>query len=127
MIGFFLLLQAVALPAPPTDWSALPALRLTAAPDYPAIMTKFVRDEVAAGRCTAALIDGKPGLKIDLVVLVGAGTSEVTRIVPKAINCPTVEQFAAGVVQKAARGNIAGAAPIADSWYRTGMTLTWTQ
>ncbi|MES2096916.1 MAG: hypothetical protein V4459_09155 [Pseudomonadota bacterium] len=125
MIGLLLLLQAAALAAPPADWSALPPLRLTSAPDYPAIMTKFVRDEVAAGRCTAASVDGKPGLKIDLVVLIAGGTGEVTRIVPKAINCPTVEQFAAGVVQKAARGNIAGTAPAADSWYRTGMTLTW--
>jgi hypothetical protein len=125
MIGLFLLFQAATLAAPPTDWSALPALRLMAAPDYPAIMTKFVHDEVAAGRCPAASIDGKPGLRIDMVVLIAAGTGDVTRIVPKAINCPTVEQFAAGVVQKAARGNIAGAPPSADSWYRTGMTLTW--
>ena len=63
--------------------------------------------------------------KIDMVVLVSSANGEVQRIVPKAIKCPTVEQFAAGVVQKAARGNIAGPPPTADSWFRTGMTLTW--
>jgi len=126
MIGFFLLFQAAVAVSVPTDWSTLPALRLNAAPDYPAIMTKFVRDEVAAGRCTApAAADGKKSVKIDMVVLVAASNGEVARIVPKAINCPTVEQFAAGVVQKAARGNVAGPPPASDSWFRTGMTLTW--
>ena len=126
MIGFFLLFQAAVAVAIPSDWSTLPALRLNAAPDYPAIMTKFVRDEIAAGRCAAPpAVDGKTSIKIDMVVLVAAGSGEAVRIVPKAINCPTVEQFAAGVVQKAARGNIAGQPPTSDSWFRTGMTLTW--
>ncbi len=124
MISFFLLFQAAAAVAAPTDWSTLPQLRLTAPPDYPAIMTKFVRDEVAAGHCAApAAVDGKTVFKIDMIVLVAA-SGKVMRIVPKAINCPTVEQFAAGVVEKAARGNIAGA-PASDGWFRTGMTLTW--
>lgn len=126
MIGLVLLLQVATAGAIPGDWSALPALRLTTPPDYPAIMTKFVHDEVAAGRCAApANADGKVSLKLDMIVLVSAANGEVARIVPKAINCPTVEQFAAGVVQKAARGNVAGAAPATDSWFRTGMTITW--
>ena len=74
-------------------------------------MTKFVHDEVAAGRCAAPpAVAGKVSIKVDMVVLVSPG-GDTVRIVPKAINCPTVEQFAAGVVQKAARGNIAGALP----------------
>ncbi len=126
MIALFLALQAAALtPAPPTDWSALPPLRLSTTPDYAALMTQFVHDEVAAGRCTAPpAVAGKVSIKVDMVVLVSTG-GDALRIVPKAINCPTVEQFAAGVVQKAARGNIAGAPPATDSWYRTGMTLSW--
>jgi hypothetical protein len=126
MIALFLALQAAALlPAPPTDWSALPPLRLSATPDYAALMTQFVRAEVAAGRCAAPpAIAGKVSIKVDMVVLISR-SGETLRIVPKAINCPTVEQFAAGVVQKAARGNIAGAPPTTDSWYRTGMTLSW--
>jgi hypothetical protein len=126
MFGLFLLFQAAAVVAAPTDWSVLPPLRLTTPPDYPAIMTKFVHDEVVAGRCVApAPVDGKTSIKVDMIVLVSSANGEATRIVPRAINCPTVEQFAAGVVQKAARGNIAGPPPSADSWYRVGMTLTW--
>jgi hypothetical protein len=126
MIGLFLALQAAGLtPAPPTDWSALPPLRLSATPDYTALMTKFVHDEVVAGRCPAPPpVAGKTSVRIEMVVLVSPG-GDALRIVPKAINCPTVEQFAAGVVQKAVRGNLAGAAPASDSWYRTGMTLSW--
>ena len=130
MLGLFLLFQAAVATAVPTavpsDWSKLPDLRLTTTPDYAAIMTKFVRDEIAAGRCAAPPpIDGKTSIKVDMVVLVSAANGEAVKIVPRAIKCPTVEQFAAGVVQKAARGNIAGPPPTTDSWYRTGMTLTW--
>jgi hypothetical protein len=126
MIGFLLLFQAAIAPAVPSDWSTVPDLRLTTTPDYASIMTKFVRDEVVAGRCTAsATANGKTTVKIDMVVLVSSANGEAMKIVPRAINCPTVEQFAAGVVQKAARGNIAGPPPVADSWYHTGMTLTW--
>jgi len=126
MIGLFLALQAAAsLAAPPADWSTLPPLRLSATPDYGALMTRFVHDEVAAGRCAAPpAVAGKVSVTIDMVVLISA-SGDVLRIVPRAINCPTVEQFAAGVVQKAARGNLAGAPPSTDSWYRAGMTLSW--
>ncbi len=126
MFGLFLLMQGAVAAAVPTDWSKLPDLRLTATPDYPAIMTKFVRDEIAAGRCAApAPVDGRTSMKVDMIVLVSSASGEAVKIVPRAINCPTVEQFAAGVVQKATRGNIAGPPPAADSWYHIGMTLTW--
>jgi len=122
MIALFLALQAATpAPVPPADWSALPPLRLAATPDYPALMTQFVRGEVAAGRCPAP---GKTSIAIDMVILVSP-SGDAIRIVPHAINCPTVEQFAAGVVQKAMRGNWAGAPPASDSWYRTGMTISW--
>ena len=126
MIGLFLALQAAALaPPPPPDWAALPPLRLSTTPDYAALITGFVHDEVAAGRCAAPPpVAGKISVKLDMVVLVSPG-GEALRIVPRAINCPTVEQFAAGVVQKAVRGNLAGAPPVSDSWYRTGMIISW--
>ena len=120
-----LVLQAAAaLAAPPADWSALPQLRLSNPPDYTALMTKFVHDEVAAGHCVAPAVAGRVSVKLDMVVLVSV-SGDALRIVPRAINCPTVEQFAAGVVQKAVRGNIAGAPPASDSWYRTGMVISW--
>lgn len=132
MIALFLALQAAAVsaapaPAPPTDWSTVPPLRLANQPDYAALMTQFVHDEVTAGRCAAPpAVGGKVSINIDMVVLVSPA-GDALRIVPKAINCPTVEQFAAGVVQKAVRGNLGGAAPVTDSWYHTGMTLSWAQ
>lgn len=122
------MLQAAALATAPGDWTTLPPLRLTEQPDYTLIMTKFVRDEVAAGRCAApAPVEGRTVIKLDLIVLVASSSGEAVRVVPRAINCPTVEQFAAGVVQKATRGNIAGTAPSSDSWYRTNITITWGQ
>jgi len=130
MIGLFLMAQAMtlSLPLPPSDWTVLPPLRLAETPDYPAIMTKFVRDEVEAGRCAApAPVAGKTTIRLDLIVLVATSTNQALRVVPRAIHCPTVEQFAAGVVEKAARDNIIGPAPGSDSWYHTGMTLTWSQ
>jgi hypothetical protein len=128
MMMLLTMLQAAALATAPGDWTALPPLRLTEQPDYTLIMTKFVRDEIAAGRCAApAPVDGHVSIKLDLIVLVASSSGEAVRVVPRAINCPTVEQFAAGVVQKATRGNIAGAAPASDSWYRTNITLTWGQ
>lgn len=131
MISLLLLLQATiaaAPAAPPSDWSALPQLRLQQTPDYALIMTKFVRDEVAAGHCTApAPVEGHTTIKLDLIVQVSSATNQAVRVIPRAINCPTVEQFAAGVVERATRDNIAGSAPDADSWFRTGMTITWSQ
>ncbi|MBN8816707.1 MAG: hypothetical protein J0J06_14825 [Sphingomonas sp.] len=126
MIALFLALQAaVSVAAPPADWSALPPLRLSNTPDYAALMTQFVHDEVVAGRCAVPpAVGGKVSITVDMVVLVSSN-GEALRIVPKTINCPTVEQFAAGVVQKAARGNVVGSPPATDSWYRTGMTLSW--
>ncbi|MEO5493499.1 MAG: hypothetical protein ABIR08_05685 [Sphingomonas sp.] len=50
MIFLFLALQAAAsTPASPANWSALPPLRLSTTPDYAALKTRFVHDEVAAG------------------------------------------------------------------------------
>ena len=84
MIGLFLLFQAAAAGAVPTDWSKLPDLRLTNTPDYQAIMIKFVRDEVAAGRCAApAPVDGKTSLKVDMIVLVSSANGEAVKIVPR--------------------------------------------
>lgn len=122
-----ILLQALALvTSPPGDWNSLPPLRLSTHPDYALVMTRYIRDEVAAGRCTApAPVDGQVTMKLDLAVLVSASAGEVLRVVPRAIHCPTVEQFAAGVVQKAARNNLAGVPSGTDGWYHTGMTITW--
>lgn len=60
---------------------------------------------------------------ISLAVLIVPGGS-VKRIVPQAIDCPTVEQYSAGLILKMSRDNIK-ASPATDTWYRTSMTFTW--
>ncbi|MEE2916574.1 MAG: hypothetical protein VYB32_05825, partial [Pseudomonadota bacterium] len=86
MIGA-LLAQAAMVAAinPPGDWSGLAPLPIQR-PAAPArALSQFVRDEVAAGRCAAAVATPRGyALSVDLAVLVGAG-GQVRRIVPRAI------------------------------------------
>jgi hypothetical protein len=137
MIAFLLLaVQAGPLPVPvtqsvaampPQDWSTLPVLRVRR-PTAPAPgLSDFVRAEVAAGRCAAAMPSAQGwSLKIDLAVL-ATPAGQVRRVTPRAINCPTVEQYAAGLVLGTARDNVDGRGAGADTWYRTSMTFAWSQ
>jgi len=111
---------APAVPMPPADWTTLadiPYLRVTA---MSADLSHFVRDEVRAGRCAVSVRT----LRVDLAVFVNA-SGRARRIVPRAIDCPTVEQYASGLVSRMARGNLA--APGADTWYRTSLTFAWSE
>jgi hypothetical protein len=103
---------------PPADWSMLSELafiRLApAAPD----LSEYVREEVRVGRC----VSNDTSIRVDLAVLVGSD-GRVRRIVPRAINCPTVEQYASGIVSRLARSNVV--APPQDRWYRTTVTFSW--
>ena len=110
----------------PSDWSALPELRFVHRPPANPDFSAFVRSEVAAGRCVS-VIRSSVGmtLSIDLAVLVGPG-GHVRRIVPRAIDCVTVEQYAAGLVSRVARDNVDATGVTADTWFRTTMTFAWT-
>jgi hypothetical protein len=110
-----------ATPAPPADWNALPDLPLQRRWLGGPRLSDYVRDEVRAGRC--ATVDGATtGLSVDIAVLLAAdGTTR--RIVPRAIGCPTVEQYASGVALRMMRDNIA--APGADRWFRTTIAFAW--
>ena len=114
-----------AAPLPPQDWSMLPILRVRRpASDLPDV-SAFVRGEVAAGRCAAATQSPQGWtLKIDLAVLATA-EGKVRRITPRAIDCPTVEQYAAGLVLGTARDNVDVRGALSDTWYRTTMTFAW--
>lgn len=121
----FLLLQAAAAPAVPTDWSTLAPLPYTAAPQMTAPLTRFVADEIAAGRCAQPKpADGHYVVKVDVATLVG-GDGEIRRTVPRAINCPTVEQYSAGLVVSFARANLQSHAGAADTWYRATIVYDW--
>jgi hypothetical protein len=118
-----LLLQAEVLaaapPAPPPDWDAMPELPVLRRTTTPPQLSYFVRTEVDAGRCDAAT---GSSLSVELAVLVSAN-GQIRGILPRAIGCATVEQYASGIASRQLRGNVA--APGVDSWYRTTISFLW--
>lgn len=108
-------------PALPADWSALP--RLGTLPRTADALSDYVRDEVRAGRCAAA-VDTPAGqqVSVELVVLV-SGEGAVRRILPRAIGCATVEQYATGLASRLIRRTLA--APGSDTWYRATLDFAW--
>lgn len=124
-----LLLQAAAQAVPPSpiDWSALPPLPYVAAPRITPAMAQFVAGEIAAGRCPGQKpIDGHHVVRVDIAALVDAG-NRVARALPRAIDCPTVEQYGAGLVQGFARDNLQPyAAAGGERWYRATIVFDWT-
>lgn len=117
ILAALLLLGQTPLLSPPTDWAPLPRLQLGLAAAPPAQLTDFVRREVVAERCTLP----PERRMLDMVVLV-TQAGQVRRIVPRAIGCPSVEQFAAGIVLRATRDKTRPIA--ADTWYVTTVALT---
>jgi hypothetical protein len=125
MIALFLLLQAAELPALPTDWAALAPLPYVAPPKITPQLTSFVATEITASRCPVTKpADGHYIIKVDVATLVDAD-GVIRRTVPHAINCPTVEQYAAGLVAGFARSNLAPRPGAADTWYRATITFDW--
>lgn len=112
---------------PLPDWAVLGQLRYLRDPDVTPAMTQFVADEVAAGRCVRPRpADGHYILTLDVAVLITAnGTVRAT--VPHAIDCPTVEQYGAGLVSAFARDNLVPRAADTEQWYRTTVTFSWTR
>lgn len=109
----------------PSDWSNLAELRLVRRPPVNPAVSDFVRDEVSAGRCaTVTRSSSGTMLTIDLALLVGVG-GHVKRIVPRAIDCVTVEQYAAGLVSRVTRDNVDASGLTADTWLRTTMIFAW--
>lgn len=113
------------VPTPPADWSRLAELPLLRGPQPTAVLSDFVRAEVAAGRCDAAVHSASGySLKLDLAVLVSA-QGQIRRIVPRAIDCVTVEQYGSGLISRLARDNIDMGGLEADTWFRTSLVFAW--
>ena len=114
--------------AVPHDIDVLPPLpMLHRQPDQTAGTSLFVRDEIRSGRCDVSVdtvLPGREAITIDLAVLVTAAGA-IRAVLPRAIGCPSVEQYAAGVASRVIRGNVP--VPRADQWFRMPITFTWIQ
>lgn len=109
---------------PPQDWSVLPIVRIRRQATALANTSAYVHGEVVAGRC-ARVVRTTQGwaVTVDLAVLI-TPDGRIRRVTPRAIDCPTVEQYAAGLIL-GARDSIDVVDADADAWYRTSLTFAW--
>lgn len=107
------------LPQPsPIDWSMLPPLNYRNPPAVTPAMQAFVANEVRAGRCSPPRgTDGRYRITLDVALLID-GEGRVLRVIPHAIDCPTVEQFGAGLALSFARGNLLPRTRPDNRWFR---------
>lgn len=127
IMGLALLAVASAAPAQeppplvvPTDWAAMPPVPWRVAPVIAPGLATFVADEVRAGRCAAPPRDA---IEVRVAVYIRAD-GIVRAAVPRAIDCPTVEQFAAGLVTSFARNNLRTPAA---GWYQATIAFDWSR
>ena len=117
--------QPVAQAPAPTDWSTLPILPYLRAPVVTPSMASFVGGEVASDRCAVPRpAGGQYDVRLDLAVLVDS-VGTIRRVVPRAIGCPTVEQYGAGLVTGFARDNLPPRIGAIAGWYRTVLAFDW--
>lgn len=109
--------------APPGDWGSMPPLPYRQEPQLTPAMLGFVRGEVRSGRCRPARAAWSRGtLTLDLAVLVGPG-GFIRRVVPRAIDCMTVEQYGAGLITSFARGNLRQRTTGGDAWHHATLVF----
>jgi hypothetical protein len=117
-------MPAAPVPLPP-EWLGLPQIRYLRPLPSMASLSGYVRSEVEAGRCAAVARSASSGVvRVDLAVLV-TSDSRIRRIVPRAINCLNVEQYASGLVSRMARDNIDNLGVEKDTWFRTSLIFAW--
>ena len=124
-------LVAVPDPAPaarsPIDWTALPPLPYRRAPQPTTSMIAFVSSEIHRNECPRPMpVDGHTRLQIDVAVLIGEDRL-VRATIPRAIGCPVVEQYGAGLVVSFARGNLMPQFVSEGGWYRASLQFDWTE
>ncbi|MES2986289.1 MAG: hypothetical protein V4808_00140 [Pseudomonadota bacterium] len=118
MIGVLTLAAGLQLAA--IDWDALPPLPYRAPPLVTADMQAFVAREARANKCPSQSAE----MRVDVAVLIDE-SGGVRTTVPRAIQCPSVEQYAAGLVAGFARGNLLPRMATGEQWYRTSLTFTF--
>lgn len=115
----------VSAASPPQDWSTLPPLRMRRSATMLANTSAYVHSEVVAGRCAKAVQTAQGWtLTVDLAVF-STPDGRIRRVTPRAIDCPTVEQYAAGVILGSARDSLDLRDADGDAWYRTSVTFAW--
>lgn len=112
----FALSQAVTL-----QWDALAPLPYRVAPQITPDMNSFVQREAVGRKCPRP----HPGaITVEVAVLVDH-RGGIRTTVPRAIGCPTVEQYGAALIAGFARNNLLPRTGAAEQWYRTAVTFTW--
>lgn len=118
-----LLALGAALQTAAIDWKALAPLPWRAPPLVTPEMHAFVRREAIARKCPLAT----PGtINVEVAVLVDE-TNGIRTAVPRAIRCPTVEQYAAALVASFARNNLLPRTGTDQIWYRAQLSFSWKQ
>lgn len=112
--------DAPTLPA----WDTLPPIILRQPRQVTPAVAEFVATEVAEGRCVLPPPE-QHHLRVDVALLI-ARSGRVLASVPHAIDCPTVEQYAAGLAIGWVRGNLHPRLG-RMGWYRLRLDFDWTQ
>ncbi len=111
--------------ARPIDWDALPPLPYRRTPRPTGPMIRFVAGEMRRSACPMPVpVAGQVQMQVDVAVLIG-GDGIVRATIPRAVNCPTVEQYAAGLVVSFARGNLVPRLVSEGGWYRASLLFDW--
>lgn len=107
----------------PSNWSMLPPLPYREEPQITPAMGDFVRGELRSGRCKPVADAYHRGrLTLELAVLV-APNGFIRRVIPRAIDCMTVEQYGAGLITSFARGNLRQRVAGTDAWHRATLVF----
>lgn len=113
----------VTLQSASMDWDSLAPLPYRVAPVLTPEMQSFVQREVGLRNCPVTPPGGQ-AITVDVAVLVDPGDG-IRTTVPRAIQCPTVEQYAAALVAGFARNNLLPRTAPSEQWYKTSLTFTW--
>lgn len=110
------------------DWATLPDLPYRQPPHVTEPMNSYVRGQTRARNCTVQrrVRDKVPAIRIEVAVLVHPEDG-IRTAVPRAIGCPVVEQYAAGLVTSFARNNLSARTSAAEQWYRATVTFVWAK
>jgi hypothetical protein len=125
MIGLAALHLLAAAQTGALQWESLPPLPFRAPPPLTPEMNLFVMREAVARKCPLppAGTEGQT-MQVQVAVLID-DTGAIRTTVPRAIQCPTVEQYAAALVAGFARNNLLPRMSADAQWYRTSLTFTW--